>query len=63
MNIYPEINTTSGWYTTSETTVIGTSYVNGVGSDWERAAVKAEPDDELSWLRRRVREMEELAFV
>lgn len=32
-------------------------------SDWERAAVKAEPDDEFTWLRKRVREVEEMAFA
>jgi hypothetical protein len=36
-------------------------------SEWERAmakaAVKAEPDDEFTWLRRRVREVEDRAFA
>jgi hypothetical protein len=31
-------------------------------TDWEKAAVKAEPDDEFTWLRKRVREVEEMAF-
>jgi hypothetical protein len=42
----------------------GTTYMSPPApTDWERAAVKAEPDDEFTWLRRRVREVEELAFA
>jgi hypothetical protein len=59
-----------GWvqqptWTTAATTVF---YPNAVlssppASDWEKAKVKAEPDDEFTWLRKRVSELEDLAFA
>lgn len=43
----------------------GTTVIKEISSvtDWDLAAVKAEPDDEFSWLRKRVREIEEMAFA
>lgn len=67
-----------GWYTAANTNsvVVHTAstlwpqqpyYNNEPHSEWAQAKakadIKAQPDDEFSWLRRRVREVEERAFA
>ena len=55
------------WYTTSGTAVtypvIAVTNGAAAASDWDRAALKAEPDDEFTWLRKRVNEMTDKAFA
>jgi hypothetical protein len=64
---YPSYTTgntaTNVWIQTSATTWPNQPIFVTPQSDWERAAVKAEPDDEFTWLRKRVREVEEMAFA
>lgn len=54
---------TNVWWDSAVTTIYPRVLHSQPATDWKRAAVKAEPDDEFSWLRRRVREVEELAFA
>lgn len=54
---------TNAWWFDSQTTGV----IRNQPTEWDRAALKAkakaEPEDEFTWLRRRVAEVEEMAFA
>jgi hypothetical protein len=60
---YGYASSSNVWITHTATTWPNQPIYIQPASDWNLAAVNAEPDDEFTWLRKRVREIEEMAFA